>query len=132
MAGTTNSKFCPWVQLLRLLKQGTMRWAVYRIYVYYIWYYVVVKYILHMGRDKVVGTATRYRLDGPEIESHWRRDFPALGPTQPPILWVPGVFPEGNTAGCGGDHPPPCSAEVKERVIVHVYCLSGPPWPVLR
>ena len=85
-----------------------------------------------MGRDRVVGTATRYRLDGPEIESHWMRDFPALGPTQPPILWVLGVSPEGNTAGCGGDHPPPCSTEVKERVIVHVYFPSGPSWPILR
>ena len=126
MGGTTNSKFFPGVQLLGLLKQETMSWIVYRIYVYYVWYYVVVVYILHMRRDRVVGTATRHRLDGPEIESRWTRDFPTLGPTQPPILWVPGVIPEGNTAGCGGDHPPPRGAEVKEKVIVHVYSPSGP------
>jgi hypothetical protein len=28
-----------------------------------------------MGRDSVVGIATRYGLDGPGIESRWGRDF---------------------------------------------------------
>ena len=56
------------------------------------------------GRDSVVGIATRYGLDGPGIESRWGRDFshtsrPALGPTQPPIQWVPGIFPWGKAAG---------------------------------
>jgi len=49
------------------------------------------------GHDSSVGTATRYGLGGPEIESRWMRDFPhlsrpALGTTQPPIQWVPGLF----------------------------------------
>jgi hypothetical protein len=49
-----------------------------------------------MGRDSLVGIATRYELDGPGIETRWGRDFmhlsrPALGPIQPPIQWVPGV-----------------------------------------
>ena len=64
-----------------------------------------VHYKLRMqGRDSSVGIATRYGLDGPGIESRWGRDFPhpsrpALGPTQPPIQWVPGLFPGGKAAG---------------------------------
>ena len=52
------------------------------------------------GRDSSVGIATRYRLDGPGIESRWgERDFPhpsrpALGPTQSPR-----VFPGGKSTG---------------------------------
>jgi hypothetical protein len=49
----------------------------------------------------VLGTTARYGLDGPGIETRWTPDFlhpsrPALGPTQPPIQWVPGLFLGGN------------------------------------
>ena len=49
-----------------------------------------------VGRDSAVAIATRYGLDGPWIESWWGQDFPhpsrpALGPTQPPVQWVPGL-----------------------------------------
>ena len=48
------------------------------------------------GRDSVFGIATRSWLEGQGIESRWKRDFPhpsrpVLGPTQPPIQWVPGL-----------------------------------------
>ena len=44
----------------------------------------------------VVGIATGCGLDGRGIESRWRRDFPhlsrvALGSTQPPVQWAPGL-----------------------------------------
>ena len=61
------------------------------------------------GPGSVVGIATAYGLDGPEIESRWVRDFPhlswpALRTTQPPVKWVP-VF-TGSKVRPGRDAAP--------------------------
>jgi hypothetical protein len=55
-----------------------------------------------VGRDSSVSIATRYRLDDPGMKTG--RGFPhpsrpILGPTQPPIQRVPGIFPGVKAAG---------------------------------
>jgi hypothetical protein len=62
---------------------------------------VLIKIIYNLftvGRDGSVCIAIRYRLEGPEIEFQWGRNFPhpstpTLGPTQPPVQLVPDFFP---------------------------------------
>jgi hypothetical protein len=70
-----------------------------------------------MSDSSSVGIATGYRLDGPGIESRWGRDFPylsrpALGPTQPPVQWVPGLPGGRKRPGRDADPSPPSSVEV--------------------
>ena len=90
-----------------------------------------------MGWDSVVSIVTQYRLDDPGIESWWGARFFA------PIQSGPGAHPASYTMGTGSfqgggkqpghgvHHPPPSSAEVKERVQLYLYSPSGPSWPVL-
>ena len=89
-----------------------------------------------MGPDSSVGIATRYWLDGPGIESRWGARFfvsVQTGPGAHPASYTMGTgsFPGVKQPGRGVNHPPPSSAEVKERVDLYLYSLSGPSWPVL-
>ena len=89
-----------------------------------------------MGRDSSVGLATFYRLDGPGIKSRWQVRF------SEPVQKGPGAHPASYTMGTGSflrvkrpergvDHQPPSSAEVKEKVELYLFSLSGTSWPVL-
>ena len=42
-----------------------------------------------------------------------------------------GSFPGVKRPGRGVDHPSPSSTEVKERIELFLFPLSGPSWPVL-
>jgi hypothetical protein len=81
--------------------------------------YIVRRFIMERSRGGIVGIATGYGLGdrgvgvrvpvGSTISSQSSR--PALGSTQPPIQWVPGVKQEGREAG----HSPRASAQVKKK-----------------
>jgi hypothetical protein len=80
------------------------------------------------GQDTVGCTATRHGLDGPGNESRWQTIFSApvqTGPGNHPASYTTGIgsFPWVKRLRCGADHPPPSSAEVKERVELYVYPL---------
>ena len=55
---------------------------------------------------------------------------PALGPLQPPVQWVHGIFPGVKRPACGVDYPPQFNAEVKER-LDYLSSPFGTSWPVL-
>jgi len=79
-----------------------------------------------MGRDNVVDLATCYGLDAPGIKSLWGRVFlhsprPTLGPTQPTVQWVPGLFPGPSVVLL----PTPFSAEAKERGELFLFSLCA-------
>jgi len=92
------------------------------------------------GRNSSADTATRYGLDGPGIESLWGRHFPhqsrpALGSTQPPIQWVPGLSPVVKRPGRGAEHPPHLIFFYYllfiHKILISFTCLE-PQAPILR
>ena len=73
---------------------------------------------LFCGPGSSVGIATDYGLDG--LGSNLGGDDifhpsrPALGPTQSPVKWVPGLSRGKVRPGRAADHSPPFSAAVME------------------
>jgi hypothetical protein len=79
---------------------------------------------ISLGPGIAVGIATRYRLDGPGIESQGGRDFTHLqtGCEAHPVTSTMGT---GSLLGVkrpgrGIDYPPPSRAEVKQRVELYL------------
>jgi hypothetical protein len=88
-----------------------------------------------MGQDSSVDIATRYRLDGPGIESQWWVRFYAsiqTGPGAHPASYTMGTrsFLEVKQLGHGFNYPPPSSTKVKERVELYHYSPFWPSWPL--
>ena len=90
---------------------------------------------MYVGRDISAGIATRYGLDGPRIEPRGGSRFSApfqTGPGAHPASYTMGTgsFPGVKRLGRDVYHPRPYSAEVKERVELYFYSISGPSWAV--
>jgi hypothetical protein len=86
--------------------------------------------------DGSFGIANPYGLDGPRIESRLRRDIPrpsrpALGPIQPPVRWVTGLFPAGIAAGAWGWPPTLIESQgyrqclLQSEIFLYVYRILG-------
>ena len=77
---------------------------------------VIITY--RYGPGSSVGIATDYGLDDPESnpggDEIFRPSRPSLGPTQPPVKWVPGLSRGKVRPGRAADHSPPSSAAVME------------------
>ena len=88
-----------------------------------------------MGRDSSVGVTIRYGLDGPGLNLGGGEIFR----TRPDRPWAhpasytmgTGSFPGVKQPGRGADHPLSSSAEVEERVELHLYSPSEPSWAVI-
>ena len=77
-----------------------------------------------------MGSAVREsNLDG--RENFCTRPGRSWGPNSLMYKMCQVSFPGEKNPRCGFDHPPPSSAEVKERIQLYLYSLSGLSWPVL-
>jgi len=88
-----------------------------------------------MGRGSSVSIAPRYGL-GVRGSNPGGGEIFRIRPDRPwgpPSLLYNGyrVFPEVKRTGRCVDHPPPSSADIKERVELYPYSPFGPLWPVL-
>ena len=78
------------------LTLNSMRTCVCVFIYIYIYIYICVCVCVCVWPGSSVGIATNYGLDGPGSnpggDEIFRPPRPALGPTQPPVQWVPGLY----------------------------------------
>jgi hypothetical protein len=83
---------------------------------YYSYYYLALRYRLD---DR--GSRVRFPAEAGNFSLH-QRVSNSLGPTQPPIQWVPGALSLGvKRPGREADHSPSSSAEVKDWVELYLH-----------
>jgi len=98
--------------------------------------FIVCRIFLSRSREYIVSIATRYGLDSPGTESRLEERFSSpvqtVSDAHPPsYIMDTGSFLGVKRRERGVDHPPPSSAEVKERVELYLYSPFGSSWPVL-
>jgi len=101
----------------------TIGLVVFQIYIY-IYVYILGAGIAQSVQRLATGWTVRGSNPGGDEIFPTRPDRPC----GPPGLLYNGyrVFPGGKVVGRGVNHPPPSSADVKERVELYIYSPSGP------
>jgi hypothetical protein len=104
---------------------------------YILKYFVITVFTMKGSRDISVCIATGYGVHRSGIKSRWAEIFSAPVQTCPgahPTTFTIGTgsFPGVKRPGRGVGHPPIFSAEVKLRVELYLYSLSGSSRTVIR
>jgi hypothetical protein len=89
-----------------------------------------------LDRDSSVGIVTSYGLEGPGVESQKGQDFshpsrPDLGAHPASYTTGTSSFPGAKRPERGINHPPPSSAQVKEKVDLYLYSPFVSSWQVV-
>jgi len=90
---------------------------------------IIILYYNISGPGSSVGITTDYGLEGPGSnpggDEIFRPSRLVLGPTQPPVQWVPGLSRGYRRPERGADPSTPSSVEVLERVELYLYSPQG-------
>ena len=99
--GTCHKMFIYYLTRVRLRHVSVLIFVI--LFIYNLFLFLLCNGLVHScsitiicGPGSSVGIATEIRAGRSGIESRWGQDFPllsrpALGPTQPPVKWVPGL-----------------------------------------